>query len=219
MATRKGKTNNGEYTGKLGTVVISPWRGIMTMRSLSKPRKKAKSAALIQQNELFKMVMQFLSEALPAIKVGFQLPRDATMTEMNAATSYHLLEAVVQDATGAYIDMAKVKFSKPMKLTQRAWKANVVAEAGRKIKFQWELNPFPNKSTQLDDKAVLVFYNDQTKKFSVINGKVDRQSMGYTYNVPDVFEGHDYFCYLFMRSTDGKLVAPTQYLGQVKVIA
>lgn len=219
MATKFGKTHHGEYTGKVGNVVLSPWKNIMTMRSLPNRKKKAKSTALIQQNELFKMVMQFLSEALPAINVGFQQAKSASMTKMNAATSFHLLNAVVQDTTGAYIDMATVKFSKPIWLTQPAWKAKAVAEAGHKIKVQWELNPFPNKCTQLNDKAVLVFYNDQMSSFSVVNGKVDRQSMGYTFNAPAVFKGRDYFCYLFMASKDGKLIAPTQYLGQVKVMA
>lgn len=219
MATRKGNTHSGEYTGKVGTAVLSPWKNIMTMRSLPRRRKKPKSTKLVRQNDLFKMVTEFLYGALPAISIGYQQTKKASMTKVNAATSYHLLHAVVQGPADPAIDMAKIKLSKPIWLTQPAWKTSIVAEPNRIIRVSWQLNPFPHKSTRLDDQAVMAIYDDQIKKFYVRNESVDREALTCTIRTNPCTEGHDYFCYLFMVSADGKLVSPTQYLGAVTIIA
>ena len=219
MATRKGKAHSGEYTGKVGPTVLSPWKNIMTMRSLPGRRKKVKSAKLIQQNELFKMVMNFLNGSLPAIRIGYQQTRKASMTQANAATSYHLLNAVVQGPEGAGIDMAKIRLSKSIWPTQPAWKPGIVAEADRMIRVSWQLNPFPHKSTRLDDQAVVVFYDDQLKKFLELKEPADRAAGVYTMKAHSSTVGHNYFCYLFMVSADGKLVSETQYLGMVTIMA
>ena len=219
MATRKGKIHSGEYTGKVGNAVLSPWMNIMTLRSLPSRRKKDKSAKLTRQNDVFKMVMRFLCNAEGAITLGYQQTRKPGMTKMNAATSYHLLNAVIQDQEDACIDMAKIRLSKPIWLTQPAWKTSVAAEAGRIIRISWQLNPFPHKCTRLDDQAVMVIYDDQVKKFYVRKERVDRMTMDVIMKTNPCTEGNDYFCYLFMVSADGKLVSETQYLGMVTIMA
>jgi hypothetical protein len=219
MATRDGKSPIGDYSGKIGNVVMSPWNDKMIVRLVPRGRKEATSAKLIKQNDLFKLVMNFLKLASAIINVGFQQSRKPSMTKFNAAVSYHISNAVILDPAGAFMDMEKVKFSKPIWLTQPAWKANAIAEPGLKIKVSWELNPFPNKCTQLDDKAYLVFYHDQTQKYTIFRDIARRDSLGYTCTFPITLQGTDCFCYLFMASADGKLVACTQYLGLVKIIA
>jgi hypothetical protein len=219
MATRDGKSPIGDYSGKIGNIVMSPWNDKMIVRLVPRGRKEATSAKLIKQNDLFKLVMNFLKLASAVINVGFQQPRKPSMTKFNAAISYHILNAVILDLAGAFMDMEKVKFSKPIWVTQAAWKANAVAEPGLKIKVSWALNPFPNKCTQLDDKAHLVFYHNQTQKFTIFTAIAERKSLGYTCNFPIIQQDTDCFCYLFMTSADGKLVAYTQYLGMFTLIA
>lgn len=218
MATKRNASVLGDYNGRVGTVVLSNWLSIDTMKARPiKRTNKKPSEKLVQQNDVFSKVTDFLRSAADVIYIGFQQPRKAKMTALNAATSFHMLNAVVGDPADPYIDLAKVKFSCPIRSTQSVWNPVLSAEPGRKITVKWELNPFPNKNTQLDDKVFLLFYDKKENCFLTSEGDVKRNAMGYSCTLmPGT--GNEIYCYMFMASADGKLVSETEYLGVVTVI-
>ncbi len=78
---------------------------------------------------------------------------------MNLASSFHMKNTIINVGDKCYIDLAKVKFSQPIKLTQQAWNPTLSAEEGRKVTITWELNPYPQKCSQPDDEVIIVIYN------------------------------------------------------------
>lgn len=209
----------GDWKGKIGNVVLSSWNSTCIIKSAPVRKNSTKQSEKQSiQNATFRMVMFFLSEVTRTIKIGYQKPRKPKMTPLNKATSYHLLNAIVDDPEQIRIDLAKVKFSMPIRSTQRAWNVVLACEEGRNVTVKWELNPFPLKCTQLNDHVIFVFYDRDTGGFrEVLPGHVDRDGLSFSYIVPQNCVGHDWFCYMLMASADGKLVSETDYLGMVTI--
>lgn len=211
----------GDVKGKVGPIVMSTWKAIAIVKSLPiKKRSTKPSEKQVQENTAFSTVMQFLWPVLKVINIGFQMPRNAKMSPLNRATSYHMLHAVAGWPNKPSIDMAKIKFSRPIKSTQCAWNAVLSAEEGRIIKITWELNPFPLKCTQLNDRAVFILYDSELDWLQeVLSADLERETLIFTTLAPKRCAGHEWFAYMLMVSEDGKLVSETEYLGMVKVLA
>lgn len=220
MATGKDKSIIGDFTGRIGPIVLSPWMSIMTVRIRPKRiNRKKQSAKQARQNDLFSMIIAFLRGATDVINKGFQQPKKRVMTPLNAATSFHLQNAIVEDRDNIYIDMSKVKFSSPIKTTQSAWNAELIAEEGRKITVIWELNPSPQNGTELDDDVVIIYYSKAWKTFKLAHDEVARNAMHFTITEEKKSIGTEVYCYMFLVSADGKLVSETEFLGAVTVMA
>lgn len=218
MATRRNASMLGDFNGRIGTVVLSSWKRVSTMRGVPVINKNKKpSEKRAYQNDVFSKVMNFLRSAADVISIGFQEPKKAKMTALNAATSFHLLNAIVGDPADPYIDLAKVKFSCPIWSTQSAWNPVLFAEEGKKITVTWELNPFPQKCTQLSDKVFLLFYDKQKDRFLTSEGRVNRSAQRCSSTLMKD-AGSEIYCYMFMASADGKLVSETEYLGAVTLM-
>lgn len=205
----------GDMSGKIGTVILTTWKEIAVVKSL--PSKKGKpSIGQTRQIDLFSTVMNFLKMVSHVIKIGYQLPKKAKMTELNAATSYHMLNAVIGEYPDYSIDLSKVKFSNGLRSTEGSWNAQFDGGEGRYAAVTWELNPFPEKTTQLDDHAVIIFYNETKKRFFVFEG-IQRSALGFTFSNNVAYTGNRLFCWIFFTSADGKLVSETEYLGMVEM--
>jgi hypothetical protein len=215
MALLKSSSSLGDYVGKVGTVILTTWKSLCVMKSLHVTRRKTKvSEAELTQRQLFKLIMKLLSKTGigSVIKLGYQEPKKPTMTPLNAASSYHLLNAVVGDAADPHLDLALMKFSKPIRPTQKIWRPILLPRVEKQITINWELNPYPQKCTQLDDRVILVLYDSEADAFQVAKTAI-RSSLTYTFSLGPQMTGHKMFCYLFLVSADGKLVSETQYLG------
>ena len=85
----------GGFSGKVGTVVGSFWKGKAVMRSLSGSTKKELTELQKKQNKIFAYVMNVLSAMYYVIKFGFYGVKGKT--ELNDATSYNLKNALTPD--------------------------------------------------------------------------------------------------------------------------
>ncbi|SEB06859.1 DUF6266 family protein [Pedobacter hartonius] len=219
MATERSNSILGSYRGKIGNVVLSDWNGTGTMRKTPEKQNKKKITQLqARQNKIFGMMNRFLKGAKTAINLGYQLPRKAKMTAYNAAVSYHLNQVTGKPDNPAP-DFAKIKLSRPVNKTQQAWNPVLSAESEYKVTVKWELNPFPDMCTRLDDKVILVYYDTKINRFINFVNVAGRRDLSYTVNFIDWDEGHELHWYMFMASRDGKLVSETEYLGMITVKA
>jgi len=220
MATRKNKPAIGDYKGTIDTLVLSTWKDIDVAKSKpGKRRKKTTSVKLIQQNTIFGMVSRFFKSAKALINLGYQQPKVVKMTKFNAAVSYHLENAVSGNPADASLILSKIKLTCPIRKTQSGWNPVLSSAAENKVTVTWEINPFPQKCTQLDDTVLLVFYDTTYKLFFSIYDVVKRSDLSYTMIFQKRFTGHEMCCYMFLVSADGKLVSETDYLGMVTIIA
>jgi hypothetical protein len=218
MGTRSGSPL-GDMSGKIGTIVLTYYKTIPVVKGLPTKTKKV-SPKQLNQREIFATVQTFLSKASGTIALGYQLPPKTANTEMNIATSYHLQNAVVGEYPDYYIDLSKVKLSKPIRSIEKGWNTEFTAGKNLFGEVSWEMNPFPDKATRWDDRAVIVIYSDTHKNFYRHEG-VLRRDLSYSFTDRDreYFAGHEIFCWLFFISADGKFVSETEYLGMIKMPA
>lgn len=221
MAVRIKGSVMGDFKGKVGDAVMVAYKGMFVIKS--KPVSYRCSANVKKQGSskaIFKSVMEFLnSVGSDVFHIGFQLPKKSRMTALNAATSYHLLHALEGEFPDYRIDLTKVKFSRPLLSLENGYQA--VVENGEKfyVALRWGLNPFPAKSTQLDDKAVIVTYNTNRNNFDVSEDHPRRDALGFELLRNLGKAGDELYIWLFFISDDKKRVSETQYLGTITLIA
>lgn len=220
MAVRRKDSVLGDMSGRVGTIVLLAWKGLNLMKILPVSRKSKKASKIqLPQNVTFKLVMDFLLKVGDEVfNVGYQLSRKSKMTWLNAVTSYHLLNAIEGEHPDCGINLSKVKFSRPVKVTENGMNAAFEGGAGCFLAVNWELSSFPDKTTHLDDEAVIVLYNKDIDEFFTMYG-LRRNLLGYTFPVFKSFAGHEVFSWIFFVSADKKRVSETEYLGMIKVIA
>jgi hypothetical protein len=221
MARQKNGSILGEMSGKVGNVVLTRWKDIKIVKSCPTPVRKGKeSVKQLKQRALFRSVMEFLScLGKRAVNLGFQLPKNAKITASNAAASYHLQHAVSGKYPEYYIDLEKVRLSKPLNRTEEGLNAKFSSK-GKGMSVQWELNSFPEKTTRLDDRAIVVAFNGTRGiGLSYNEDNILRSSLSYSFACPDRFVGDEIFCWMFFVSANGKRVSETQYLGSVTLRA
>lgn len=220
MAVRIKGSVMGDFTGKVGDAVMVVWRDVFVVKS--KPASYRCSSAAKRQaspKAIFKSVMEFLnSVGSDVFHTGFQLPEKSRMTALNAATSYHLLHAVQGEFPDYRIDLTKVKFSQPRLILENGY--NVAVESGRKlyVALRWELNPFPAKSTQPDDKAIIISYNKNRRGFEVYNDLPRRDALGFVFLHDLGRAGDELHTWIFFVSDDRKRVSETQYMGKITLM-
>lgn len=208
--------------GRIGPVVVTGWLAIDVIKGRpSRKRKKGKkqTEGQLAQQEIFGKVMYLLTPVQKLINVGFQQPRNPTSMPVNAAVSLTRTTAVFSIEGKEYIDLSKIKLSKPIHRTETTWNPVVKAEAGRKITVSWELNPFPEKCTRLDDRMLIAFFDQEMNVFSMTHGTAERSACTFSNIRARNTLGHEIFVYTFLVSADGKLVSDTDCLGPVTVIA
>jgi hypothetical protein len=101
----------GGFSGRVGNVVGSTWRGKSVMRvrpaSVTNPNTDKQRG----QRSRFGMVNRFCSSLGDLVKVGFR-PLAGKQSAFNAATSYNLRNAVVGDFPDVQLSFADLKLSK-----------------------------------------------------------------------------------------------------------
>jgi hypothetical protein len=220
MATRTNKSIIGDFKGTIGPVVLSESYGIATARG--KPRKRGKgkkSAKQRKHTDTFSRVNKYLQQATNIINLGYQKPKNPKMSPFNAAVSWHFNNALAADQTRDVLDMEKIKFSSPVKKTQKAWQPTLSVSETDRVTVTWKLNSSPHKDTHLDDEAVIVvhFYYRGKYKFISYEKEAIRSDLSFSKELPFITKGKDVHCYMFMVSADKKRVSETQYLGQIQV--
>lgn len=124
----------GGFSGKVGNVVGTRWRGKNVMRSLPQRGKYTPTEKQEEQRAKFKTVIGFLSPIVDILSRYFGNPQ-GDKSRSNLATSYHLKNAVVSTAQGMVMDFAKVLISKGD--LRGLDGATVAAAAGRALNLAW----------------------------------------------------------------------------------
>ncbi len=213
MATYK-KGILGVFSGKVGTVVGSSWKGISYMKSLPKASSKKPSQLQLDQRLRFTLVANFLRPIQAITRIGYGTRVVGNLTTHNAAVSYHLAEAVVGNTPNFEIDYPKVIFSRG-ELPSVAV-PNLVAVAGGELNFSWSDNSMANLA-QATDRAVLLVYCEATKEF-VFDDTATRALAGATMILPPNFVGKTLHAWMAFFAADEKQVSTSVYLGTVIVI-
>ncbi|WP_235012480.1 DUF6266 family protein [Pedobacter africanus] len=161
------------------------------------------------------MVTTFLKRLKPLINVGYQQFNNG-ITPMNAATSYHLKNAVTGTNMANYaIDYTKVMFSDGD--LPEAANVAVAATVAAKLDFSWD-NDAPIGSTGGTDRATVLAYNVDKDKFTMLPSAAARSAEAYVLQLPPDWSGDTVHCWISFVNALGKEVSNSNYIGEFTVL-
>lgn len=203
----------GAFSGLVGTVVGTNFRGKNVMRG--KPEKTSKPPTLPQlaQRAKFAAVTAFLTPANSILSAYFA-NQTGTKSRYNLATSYHLTEAVDWDGTEASIHFDKALFSKGSLLAPQNLAAT--AAAGNLLQLAWVDNSYGN--AQATDQLMVVVYEPIGSFYEFFLNVATRDAVGASITLPPYLTGAQVQVWGFMVSASGKLKSTSQYLGAITVV-
>lgn len=202
----------GGFSGKVGTVIGSSWKGISYMRGQAQHVKNPRSAGQLNQRSKFSLALSFLQPVVPYIRIGYK-SQAAKQTEFNAAMSYTIKNAITGSYPSYALDFTKIVVSKGG-LTQvtgatASWNNN-----SNEVKIDWTDNSGVGNALATD-KAMPFIYNKAKGDTIYDTAGATRATHTQSLTVPNDWEGDKVEVYLGMVSDDGKEVADSIYLGEV----
>ncbi len=145
----------GGFSGKVGTVVGSSWKGISYMRGQAQSVKNPRTAKQIAQRDRFALALSFIRPIQSFIKVGFKTYA-THQSAFNATMSYTLKNAIKGTYPSFSIDYTKVIVSRGS--LAKALNVQKLSNIGE-IAISWQDNS--GTANALDtDFAMLLAYNE-----------------------------------------------------------
>lgn len=146
---------NGGFSGKVGSVVGTTWRGLDIIRSKPKPPVKFSEKQLANQLKM-KLVQLFLKKMVEVVRIGF---RDETIipTAFNSALSYNKKNAIRGAYPDLLLDYALVRIAQgelyiPEEISFSQDDAGVHVEWNDSLK----------ENAKRDDQLLLVIWDEET---------------------------------------------------------
>lgn len=204
----------GGFSGTIGNVVGSSWRGIDYMRSRPSQVNQPNTQPQLAQRSKFSIIMEFLRKVKPLIQRGFT-SKGRKLTSMNLASSYNLKNGV----TGTYPDL-EIDF--PSVLVARGdltppQNPAVESTTPGQVTFNWTDNTGAG-SAKADDTALLLVYSPELETAVYIaESGPERQEGTFTLDLPDSFISQQVEAYIAFTSAGGDEASDSQYLGTVTV--
>lgn len=199
----------GDFSGKIGNVVGSTWRGKAVMRSL--PIKSTKAPTLSQQvqRDKFKAVMSFLNPIKELLNTTFG-NNTQVKTPFNNATSYHLKEAMVYDGAAWQMVYPKVLISAGSLQGLQAPVLSLVSP--HSLLLQWTDNS-PQGYAYTNDLLLVVVFAPALGDYAVFVGDATREDGTATLQLPEVFTGQTIETWASFITATGDKAAVSSYLG------
>ena len=201
----------GGFSGKVGTVIGSSWKGISYMRGQAQHVKNPRSSGQVDQRSKFNLALNFLQPNVPYIRIGYN-SQAAKQTEFNAAMSYIVKNAITGTSPNYALDYTKVMVSRGG-LTQVTDAAASWAAATSKLTVTWTDNSGVGSALATDKAMPFVYNKDKNETIYNTEGAT-RTTHTMDITVPSDWVGDKVEVYLGMVSEDGALVADSIYLGE-----
>ncbi len=203
---------NGPFSGKVGTVVGTTWRGIPVIRSKPTQRKGGFSALELQQRAKFSLMNKFLRPLNTLLNQTFETVA-VQMTGFNKAFSYNVKNAI----TGLHPQLA---VDYPMVLLGRGDLPNAALPSAAsslegRLDFKWTDNSGKGKAIATD-KAFVAAYNEELNKWKYSLDAAARNAGSCALDTTE-FKGKAVHTYIGFISADGKDVTDSLYTGLVNL--
>ena len=199
----------GGFSGKVGNIIGSSWKGIDYMRSRATSIAQPNSPAQLEQRARFGTVGKFLRPLIPFLRIGFK-SYAVKMSAFNAAMAYNFDNALTGTYPAFDIDYSKVSVSQG-KLPGALNPASVAAIGGN-VEFTWDNNSW-EANAQATDKAVLVVYNPAKQAAVSVIGAITRAVGSQTITLPDAFTGDEVQCYIAFTNANKSVISNSQYVS------
>ena len=202
----------GGFSGKVGTVVGSSWKGLSYMRGQAQSVKNPRTAKQMAQRDKFALALSFIRPIQSFIKVGFKTYA-VHQSEFNAAMSYTLKNAIKGTYPSFTIDFAQAMVSrgslaKPLNIQKQ--------NNDNEIAVSWQDNS--GTANALDtDYAMIMAYNADKQEAVYDMTSTCRGDEGSSLRYPSDWVGDTVHVYLAFVSEDGTLVSDSEYVGSMTI--
>lgn len=203
----------GAFSGKVGPVVGSSWRGKDVLRSLPRKSNKPASPAQQLQRDKFLTVTQFLNPLQPVVRRYFG-SNTGDRTRRNQAMAYLMQEAVILVNNQWQWQYNKVLISRGDLLGFN--NAEAVAQGNLELKLTW-LDNAGQGEAQPTDKLVVVVYEPISKMMGIWLDAASRNDAAVVLAMPDFMSGLSVQVWATWASQDDKQYATSLYLGAVTI--
>jgi len=202
----------GGFSGKVGTVIGSSWKGIAYMRSIAQSVKNVRSSRQVAQRAKFSMLVDLLKQFSDFIAISFR-ECAKKMSEFNAAFQINYNNGVIG---GTYpsltVDASKLVVARGSLTGVPSATAEI---SGGMAKISWTDNSGEGDALATD-KMMAVFYNTVKGKVHTVSTTNKTRSGGsYSTAVADSWAGDTVACYILFQKADGSVVSDSVYAGTV----
>jgi hypothetical protein len=202
----------GAFSGKVGTVVGSTWRGIWVMRGLTTAKRgKPNQTQLIQQAK-FTMMVKFLQPLSSLVGQTYDTS-PSEMSGFNKAFSDNIRNAITGVYPALAIDYSKVVLSKGVLPGLNT--ATAASTVAGKLTFTWTDNS--GGLAIATDTAFIAVYNADLNRWIFVQQVAARSAGTYILDVT-AFSSKAVQTYIGFLSADGKSVSNSLFTGQVNVL-
>lgn len=213
MATFKGGILGG-FSGTVGAVVGSIWKGLFTMRGKQQYTTNPNTPAQQAQRAKFRVMIQFLRPLLGIIRIGYN-SLAIGITEFNAAMSYNVKEAIAGVSPDFSVDYPKVKLSSGTLIGALNPSAN--SPIAGDVEFMWDDNT--DGALALSSDLAYVAIVCPAMGLAVAKNSTCPRDMGSCIvTLPVVFSGKQVQCYIFFKQADGVEVSDSTFVGAIEVL-
>ena len=204
----------GGFSGKVGTVVGSNWRGIDTIRSTPKPSSKPASSKQLMQQMKFKTAVAFL-QPIRSIQNRFFGSNIGVKSRSNLATSY-----TINNAIDMVDDLPVMIFNKVLitKGDLAGFQNIAVApQAGGILAFTWNDNASQGNASANDVMSIVCF-SDELGVFEIYEGAEVRSALSIDVTLPAFYVGKEMQVYAYLNNALETQACNSVYLGAITVL-
>lgn len=201
----------GPFSGKVGPVVGTTWRGKPIVRSAPAKSSKPPSPLQLRNQERFLVVEGFLNPMSEFLSSSFSIPF-VGKAPRNLASSFNNPAAV--DDTGPAVTMvySKALLSQGIVCAMEAPTASL--DAPDVLRMDWADNS-NQAMAEPDDVLFAVVHVPALKAYEYYNEAATRTDGTALLQLPQGFAGQEMHCWAGFRTTDGKAFSNSRYVGVV----
>lgn len=198
----------GGFSGKVGPVIGSSWKGKAVMKAVALSYNDRNSEAQQQQRAKFALIGKLLSKINGFINFGFA-KKAVGITAPNAAMRANLDEAISGTWPNYNVDYSKVAVSAGN--VDLPYNATATA-SGTDLSVSWADNS-GRGNAQADDQAMILVFNTDKNEASYTTAAATRTTRAATLTLPSAWGGDNVEVYLAMRRESTGDTSASAYLG------
>ena len=203
----------GGFSGKVGAVIGSSWRGIAYMRSMPQSVRNPRTLLQRTYRQRFAVAVNFLKTVNTALQIGWKSCAQKKQSAFNAAMSYTIEKAIVGNYPNFSIDPAKALISRGS--LPSAFETEL-GSTGNGVLLKWTDNSGVG-SASASDRVLAAVVNHSRGEAVTVTGGVARETGRQTVVTPLTWTDCDVDCYLGFISQEGE-VSDSVYMGSITII-
>lgn len=203
----------GAFSGTVGPVVGSSFRGANVMRSKPRSNTRPPSEKQLLQRAKFAEVIELLNPAKELLSTYYGIP-EGTKSRYNLAVSYHLNEAIAYVNSNLEILYDQVMYAKGTLLP--AENLHCTPDADGTLQLTW--NNKVQAGCKPTDQLMVVVFEPESKAYAFFMKIATRADAEAVLPLPPQWNGKSVHVYGFMASENGKANSGSLYLGKFRVL-